>query len=192
MKLKVTKKLVPMVLVIGLVFAITGLVTAKGGSTVGYVDMQRLQNELPLFQDLQELLQQKNAEFNSFGTYLQTQQNNEFSALEKQKEAELKGKSEAERKEIEAKYQEKALIVRNYQQKLEAENARLSGEVQAKHDEIMEKIEKTWKNRRERRLCDHSGEERCLLWGRRYNRASNRGFAEVITKIFSRRSQKLR
>ena len=66
MKLKVTKKLVPMVLVIGLVFAITGLVTAKGGSTVGYVDMQRLQNELPLFQDLQELLQQKNAEFNSF------------------------------------------------------------------------------------------------------------------------------
>lgn len=144
MKLKVTKKLVPMVLVIGLVFAITGLVTAKGGSTVGYVDMQRLQNELPLFQDLQELLQQKNAEFNSFGTYLQTQQNNEFSALEKQKEAELKGKSEAERKEIEAKYQEKALqIVRNYQQKLEAENARLSGEVQAKHDEIMEKIEKT-------------------------------------------------
>ena len=100
MKLKVTKKLVPMVLVIGLVFAITGLVTAKGGSTVGYVDMQRLQNELPLFQDLQELLQQKNAEFNSFGTYLQTQQNNEFSALEKQKEAELKGNQKRNGKKL--------------------------------------------------------------------------------------------
>ena len=144
MKLKVAKKLVPIMLVIGLVFAITGLVTAKGGSTVGYIDMQRLQNELPLFQDLQELLQQKNAEFNTFGAYLQTQQNNEFSALEKQKEAELKGKSEAERKEIEAKYQDKALkIIRSYQQKLEEENARLSGEVQAKHDEIMARIEKT-------------------------------------------------
>ena len=93
MKLKVAKKLlVPMVLVIGLVFAITGLVTAKSGSTVGYVDLQRLRNELPQFQDLQELLQQKNAEFSSYGAYLQTQQNNELRDLEKQKEAELKGK----------------------------------------------------------------------------------------------------
>ncbi len=144
MRLKGTKKIVPMVLVMGLVFAITGLVTANGGSTVGYVDMQRLQKELPLFQDFQELLQQKNAEYNSFGTYLQTQQNNELSALEKQKEAEIKGKSEAERKEIEAKYQEQALkLIKSYQQKLEAENARLSGEVQAKHDEILARIEKT-------------------------------------------------
>jgi len=143
MKLKVAKKLlVPMVLVIGLVFAITGLVTAKSGSTVGYVDLQRLRNELPQFQDLQELLQQKNAEFNSYGAYLQTQQNNELRDLEKQKEAELKGKAEAERKEIEAKYQEQARkIIKSYQQKLEAENARLSGEVQAKHDEIMAQIE---------------------------------------------------
>ncbi|NLC53110.1 MAG: OmpH family outer membrane protein [Firmicutes bacterium] len=144
MRLKGTKKIVPMVLVMGLVFAITGLVTANGGSTVGYVDMQRLQKELSLFQDFQELLQQKNAEYNSFGTYLQTQQNNELSALEKQKEAEIKGKSEAERKEIEAKYQEQALkLIKSYQQKLEAENARLSGEVQAKHDEILARIEKT-------------------------------------------------
>ena len=143
MRLKGTKNS-PMVLVMGLVFAITGLVTANGGSTVGYVDMQRLQKELSLFQDFQELLQQKNAEYNSFGTYLQTQQNNELSALEKQKEAEIKGKSEAERKEIEAKYQEQALkLIKSYQQKLEAENARLSGEVQAKHDEILARIEKT-------------------------------------------------
>jgi len=144
MKAKVVKRIVPLVLVVGLVFAITCLVAAKGGSTVGYIDMQRLQKELPHFQDLQELLQQKNAEFNSYGAYLQTQQNNELNTLEKQKEAELKGKSEAERKEIEAKYQEKALaIVRNNQKKLEAENARLSGEVQAKHDEIMALIRKT-------------------------------------------------
>lgn len=143
MNLKVAKRLIPFLLVSGLALAITGLVTAQSKSTVGYIDMQRLQQELPVFQELQELLQRKNEEFNSYGNYLQTQQRNEFAALEKEKAAALKGKSEAERKEIEAKYEEKALeIARNYQRKLEAENNRLSGEVQAKHDEIMAKIEK--------------------------------------------------
>ena len=144
MKLKVVKRLIPFIVVSGLALAITGLVTAQSKSTVGYIDMQRLQQELPVFQELQEFLQQKNDEFNSYGIYLQTQQRNEFAALEKERATEIKGKSEAERKEIEAKYQEKALaIVRNNQKKLEAENARLSGEVQAKHDEIMALIRKT-------------------------------------------------
>ena len=144
MKLQVVKKLLPVVLLIGLAFAITGLVAASGGSTGGYVDMQRIQQELPAFQELQDLLQRKNAEFNSFGSYLQTQQNNEFTALEKEKEAESKGKSEAERKAIDAKYQEKAVgIAKNYQSKLEAENNRLSAEIQGQHDEIMATINKT-------------------------------------------------
>ncbi|HHT48810.1 MAG TPA: OmpH family outer membrane protein [Firmicutes bacterium] len=142
MKFKVLKRLIPILLVIGLALAITGLVTAQSGSNVGYVDMQRLQQELSAFQDFQELLQQKNEEFNSYGNYLQTQQKNEFAALEKEKAAAIKGKSEAERQEIEAKYQEKALaIAKEYQRKLEAENTRLSGEVQAKHEEIMAEIE---------------------------------------------------
>ena len=144
MKIEVVKKLLPVVLLIGLALAITGLVAANGGSTVGYVDMQRIQKELPAFQELQDLLQRKNAEFNSFGNYLQTQQNNEFATLEREKEAESKGKSEAERKEIEAKYQEKALsISKNYQKKLEAENSRLSAELQAGHDAIMATITNT-------------------------------------------------
>lgn len=143
MKLKVVKGLILFLVVSGLALAVTGLVTAQSKSTVGYIDMQRLQQELPAFQELQELLQRKNEEFNSYGNYLQTQQRNEFAALEKEKAAELKGKSEAERKEIEAKYEEKASqIAKNYQRKLEAENSRLSGEVQAKHDEILAEIEK--------------------------------------------------
>lgn len=143
MKLKVVKRLIPFLVVSGLALAITGLVAAQSKSTVGYIDMQRLQRELPVFQEFQELLQQKNEEFNSYGNYLQTQQRNEFAALEKEKAAEIKGKSEAERKAIEAKYEEKASeIVKNYQRKLEAENTRLSGEVQAKHDEILAEIEK--------------------------------------------------
>ena len=143
MKLKVVKRLIPFIVVSGLALAITGLVTAQSKSTVGYIDMQRLQQELPVFQELQEFLQQKNDEFNSYGIYLQTQQRNEFAALEKERATEIKGKSEAERKEIEAKYEEKAAeIAKNYQRKLEAENTRLSGEVQAKHDEILAEIEK--------------------------------------------------
>lgn len=144
MKLKVVKKLLPVVLVIGFALVITGLVAASGGSTVGYLDMQRIQQELPAFQELQELLQRKNAEFNSYGNYLQMQQNNEFAALEKEKEVECEGKSEAERKEIEAKYQAKAMeISKSYQNKLETENNRLSAEVQGQHDEIMVAIERT-------------------------------------------------
>lgn len=143
MNLKVVKRFIPFGLVIGLALAITGLVTAQSGSAVGYIDMQRLQKELPVFQELQELLQRKNEEFNSYGSYLQTQQRNEFAALEKEKAAEIKGKSEEERKKIEAKYEEKATeIAKNYQRKLEAENTRLSGEVQAKHDEILAEIER--------------------------------------------------
>lgn len=143
-KLRVVKKLIPFLVVSGLALAITGLVMAESKkSTVGYIDMQRLQQELEVFHELQELLAQKNEEFNSYRNYLQTQQRNDLTALEKEKAAALKGKSEAERKKIEAEYENKAYeIVKNYQKKLEAENNRLSGEVQAKHDEIIAEIEK--------------------------------------------------
>jgi outer membrane protein len=144
MKLKAVKRLLPIVLIIGFVLLITGLVLANGGSTVGYLDMQRIQQELPAFQELQDLIKRRNVEFNYFGNYLQTQQDNEFVALEKEKEAESKGKSEAERKEIEAKYQEKAMAIsKDYQNKLETENNRLSAEIQGQHDEIMAAINRT-------------------------------------------------
>jgi Skp family chaperone for outer membrane proteins len=93
---KWTKWLIPAVLIVVLALVISGLVGAQSKATVGYIDMQRLQHELPQFQELQELLNSKNAEFNSFGNYLQTQQKNELAQLEKEKNAEIKGKSQEE------------------------------------------------------------------------------------------------
>jgi outer membrane protein len=140
---KWTKWLIPAVLIVVLALVISGLVGAQSKATVGYIDMQRLQHELPQFQELQELLNSKNAEFNSFGNYLQTQQKNELAQLEKEKNAEIKGKSQEEIKVIEQKYQEKAMkAAEGYQKKLETENARLSGEVQSKHDGIFASIQK--------------------------------------------------
>lgn len=139
------KWLIPTLLISVLALVISGLVGAqsKNKSTVGYIDMQRLQQELPQFSELQDLLTRKNAEFNQFGNYLQTQQNNELIQLEKEKNLEIKGKSQNEIKAIEEKYQKKAMqVAEANQKKLEAENTRLSGEVQAKHEEILASIQK--------------------------------------------------
>lgn len=139
------KWLIPTALIAVLALVISGLVGAqsKTKSSVGYIDMQRLQEELPQFRELQEFLNRKNAEFNSFGNYLQTQQNNELLQLEKEKNAEIKGKSQNEIKAIEEKYQKKAMqVAEANQKKLETENSRLSGEVQAKHEEILASIKK--------------------------------------------------
>lgn len=148
-----TKWLIPVVLIAILALTISSLVSAQSKMTVGYIEMQRLQQELPQYQELQELFESKNAEFNTFGAYIQTQHNNELSKLDKEKNAEIKGKSEAEVKAIEAKYLEKAeKLVATYQQKLEEENNRLAGEVRVKEEEIISKIRKALEE-----ICNKNG-----------------------------------
>ena len=44
---KLTKWLIPAVLIVVLALVISGLVGAQSKATVGYIDMQRLQQELP-------------------------------------------------------------------------------------------------------------------------------------------------
>ena len=143
MNKKMKKWLIPVVGMAVLVLALTGLVSAQTKTTIGYIEKQRLQEELPQYQELQELFESKQVEFNSFGAYIQTQLNNELSKLEKDKNNEVKGKSEAEVKAIEAKYQEKAeKTIPSYQQRLDEENDRLIGELRIKEEEIDNKIRK--------------------------------------------------
>ena len=143
MNKKMKKMLIPVVVIAVLALALTGLVSAQTKTTIGYIDRQQLQKELPQYQELQEHFESKQAEFSSFGAYIQTQLNNELNKLEKEKNAEIKGKSEAEIKTIEAKYNERAeKTIQSYQQKLDAENERLTGELRLKEEEIDKQIRK--------------------------------------------------
>ncbi|NLW55532.1 MAG: OmpH family outer membrane protein [Firmicutes bacterium] len=148
MNKKMKKWLIPVVLMAVLALVLTSLASAQSKTTVGYIEKQRLQQELPQYQELQELFESKQAEFNTFGAYIQTQLNNELAKLEREKNAEVKGKSEAEVKTIEAKYQEKAeKTIQSYQQKLDEENERLIGELRIKEEEIDRQIRKVLEER---------------------------------------------
>jgi Outer membrane protein len=79
---------------------------ASKNDSVGYVDMQRLQNELPDFIKLQEIAKDKTQELNYFRGYLLSQQQNAINDLQKKAAAEKEGKSAAEKDAIDKKLQD--------------------------------------------------------------------------------------
>jgi Skp family chaperone for outer membrane proteins len=114
------------VLIIVVLFS--SYVGAAPKSDIGYVDMQRLQNELPDFLKLQETAKDKTAELNYFRGYLFSQQQSAAKELEKKATADKAGKSAAEKDEIDKKLQE------DNNKKISEVNA----QIQKKYDELQQ------------------------------------------------------
>jgi Skp family chaperone for outer membrane proteins len=79
---------------------------ATKNDTVGYVDMQRLQNELPDFLKLQDIAKDKTSELNYFRGYLFAQQQSSAKELEKKATADKVGKNAEEQATIDKKLQD--------------------------------------------------------------------------------------
>lgn len=79
---------------------------ATKNDTVGYVDMQKLQNELPDFLKLQDIAKDKTSELNYFRGYLFAQQQSSAKELEKKATADKVGKNAEEQATIDKKLQD--------------------------------------------------------------------------------------
>ncbi|MGE5582263.1 MAG: OmpH family outer membrane protein [Bacillota bacterium] len=99
---------------------------SKSDSTIGYVDMERLQNELPDFLKLKETIKDKQAEFNYYRGYLYQQQQTAAKELEKKATADKAGKNT----------DEQAAIDKRYQDDVKKKTDELSGLLQQKGSEI--------------------------------------------------------
>jgi Skp family chaperone for outer membrane proteins len=79
---------------------------AAKNDSIGYVDMQKLQTELPDFLKLQEIAKDKTSELNYFRGYLFTQQQSSAKELEKKATADKVGKKPDEQAAIDKKLQD--------------------------------------------------------------------------------------
>jgi Skp family chaperone for outer membrane proteins len=86
--------------------SITGAAPQKDLNNVGYVDIGKLHEELPDFQNLQAIMQEKENGFKSFQGYILSQHRVALKELQDKVTSEKKGKSTEEQAKIEKRYQD--------------------------------------------------------------------------------------
>jgi Skp family chaperone for outer membrane proteins len=86
--------------------SITGAAPQKDLNNVGYVDVEKLHEELPDFQNLQAIMQEKENGFKSFQGYILSQHRVALKELQDKVTSEKKGKSTEEQAKIEKRYQD--------------------------------------------------------------------------------------
>jgi Skp family chaperone for outer membrane proteins len=104
----------PMNYVVGIVAILTCVLlfsslsgaASKSDGTIGIVDMNKLQENLPDFQQLQALVKDKDAEFKLFQNYVYMQHQNALKAIKEKADKEKDGKSADQQAKIDSKYNE--------------------------------------------------------------------------------------
>jgi outer membrane protein len=116
------------VVVLTLVLAMTSFTGAASNppnSTIGYVETERIQTEVPDYVNLKAFMKDKEDEFNLFQRYKMQEHSSAMKALQEQATKEKEGKSANEQAEIDKKYtneaQKKADAVKVELQKKQAE-----------------------------------------------------------------------
>lgn len=118
------------VIILALVVLFSSYAGAAGKDSVGYVDMQRLQAELPDFIKLQEIAKDKTSELNYFRGYLFSQQQSAAKDLEKKAAADKAGKNSEQQAAIDKQLQD------DNNKKINEVNA----QIQKKYDELQQYI----------------------------------------------------
>ncbi|HBF37496.1 MAG TPA: hypothetical protein DDW50_09270 [Firmicutes bacterium] len=132
MRLQKTKgRLVIGAVILALVVLFSSYVgAANKNDSVGYVDMQRLQTELPDFTKLQDIAKDKTSELNYFRGYLFSEQQSAAKELEKKATADKVGKNSEQQAAIDKQLQD------DNNKKINDVNA----QIQKKYDELQKYI----------------------------------------------------
>ncbi|HEY8462898.1 MAG TPA: OmpH family outer membrane protein [Bacillota bacterium] len=112
-----------------LLTSITGAAPAKEAK-IGIVDMEKLQKELPDYQDLQSMIKEKESGFKNYQGYLLSQHRQALKELQDQADKDKKGKSSEAQATVEKKFQEQV------KKQAEETNAKLEKE----RDKIMKEL----------------------------------------------------
>ncbi len=146
---KLIMVLVPGVAILAIIlfagsFSWAAATTKAPNSTIGYVNMDRIQKEHPDFISFAELVKDKEAEFNFFQSYLNKQLEGISRDLKNKIEQEKSGKSATEQSKIEQKYQDefqkKTAELKN---QLTQKNTEITSYVNQQKKVIMDKLTKT-------------------------------------------------
>jgi Skp family chaperone for outer membrane proteins len=117
--------------------------TKAPDSTIGYVDMERIQKEHPDFISLAELIKDKEAEFSFFQSYLNNKLEGISRDLKAKIDQEKTGKSADEQSKIEQKYQDefqkKTMELKN---QLTQKNNEITGNISQQKKVVMDKLTK--------------------------------------------------
>jgi outer membrane protein len=84
----------------------TGAASKTDLNKVGFVDVNKLHNELPDFQNFEEIMKEKENGFKSFQGYVLSQHRVALKELQNKVDSEKKGKSAKEQAAIDKRYQE--------------------------------------------------------------------------------------
>ena len=116
----------------------------KVDSTIGYVDMDRIQKEHPDFISLGKLLKTKENELNSFKAYLNTQLESISNDLNSNMTQEKKGKTPEEQSKIQKKYEDMYQAKTNdLNKQLMDKSNEINGYLNQQKTETMAKLTKT-------------------------------------------------
>ncbi|HOP74225.1 MAG TPA: OmpH family outer membrane protein [Bacillota bacterium] len=134
--------------------SISGAAPAQNSANIGYIDMERLQNELPDYQRLQSFVKDKDAEFKAFQNYVITQHQNALKGIKEKADQEKKGKSAEEQANIDKRYNDEA------QKKTDETKAQL----EKKRDELVKALDTQKKavDEKVRKLISEVAEEKKL------------------------------
>jgi Skp family chaperone for outer membrane proteins len=112
-------------------------------STVGYVDMERIQKELPDYIDFMKVAKDKEAEFNFYKSYLNKQLEGFNRDLTAKADQEKNGKSAEEKTKIDQKFQEQMQAKLNeLNNQLSQKNNEISEYLNQQKNIVMDKLKK--------------------------------------------------
>lgn len=119
-----------------LLSSFAGAASNQSSVNIGYVDMEKLQKELPDYQRFEAQLKDKESEFKLFQGYVLQQHRNSLKELQDKAEAEKKGKTAEEQTAIDNRYKDET------QKKSDELNTKL----EQKRNEIMQDLNKLKKD----------------------------------------------
>jgi Skp family chaperone for outer membrane proteins len=125
-------------------FSRNNTIAAKApDSTVGYVDIERIQKELPEYIDFMKVAKDKEAEFNFYKSYLNKQLESYNRELTAKAEQEKNGKTTEEKAKIDQKYQEQMQTKLNeLNNQLSLKNNEITEYLSKQKDALSEKLKK--------------------------------------------------
>lgn len=97
---------VVLILTCVLLFSSLSGAASNSNASIGVVDMEKIQKDLPDYQKLQSLVKDKDAEFKLFQNYVYVQHQNSLKSLKEKADKEKEGKNSEQQAAIDTKYNE--------------------------------------------------------------------------------------
>lgn len=127
-----------------MISGMSGAALTSSSGTVGFVSIDELQRTLPEFEDSRRDIEGLMQTYTKFAQYIESEYKDSMKSLETQKAKELQGKSEADKKTIEAKYDDMMRKKKEEVQKqIDTKKTEIGTKINDNRQATMAKVKKT-------------------------------------------------